>query len=84
MVMIDIPNSSLAMIMTTKFPGYDIRISAATVRPNVRKPKMPENRERDMADSLSCLTAPTIAPTTAGHQVLFEYFLVSLNPSLFP
>lgn len=26
--MIDIPNSSLAMIMTTSFPGYDIRISA--------------------------------------------------------
>lgn len=60
MVMIDIPNSSLAMIMTTSFPGYDIRISAATVRPNVRKPKIPKNRERDMTDSL---TAPTIAPT---------------------
>lgn len=41
MVMIDIPKSSLEMIMTTSFPGYDIKISEATSRPNVRKPYTP-------------------------------------------
>ena len=40
--MIEIPNRSLAMIMTTSFPGYDIRMSDATTRPNVRKPNTPE------------------------------------------
>lgn len=43
--MIDIPKSSLEMIMTTSFPGYDIKISEATTRPNVMKPYTPGGGE---------------------------------------
>lgn len=45
MVIIDIPKSNLEMIMTTSFPGYDIKISEATARPNVMKPNTPGDGE---------------------------------------
>lgn len=45
MVIIDIPKSSLETIMTTSFPGYDIKISEATSSPNVKKPYTPGEEE---------------------------------------
>lgn len=45
MVIIDIPKSSLETIMTTSFPGYDIKISEATSCPNVKKPYTPGEEE---------------------------------------
>lgn len=33
------------MIMTTSFPGYDIKMSEATSRPNVMKPYTPGDGE---------------------------------------
>lgn len=49
-MIIDIPKSSLAMIMTTSSPGYDIKISEATSRPNVMKPNTPGDRDQDVSD----------------------------------
>lgn len=46
MVTIDIPKRSLAMIITTSFPGYDIKISEATACPNVKKPYTPGTRNK--------------------------------------
>lgn len=53
MVIIDIPKSSLEMIMTTSFPEYDIKMSEATARPNVRKPYTPGNGESGSDEQLS-------------------------------
>lgn len=53
MVIIDIRKSSLEMIMTTSFPGYDIKISEATARPNVRNPYTPGDGESGCDQQLS-------------------------------
>lgn len=45
-MIIEMPKSSLEMIMATSFPGYDIKISEATTRPKVKKPYTPRGGER--------------------------------------
>ena len=47
------------MIMTTSFPGYDIKISEATARPKVRKPYTPGGRE-SACDERAFTEAPEV------------------------
>lgn len=74
MVMIEIPNSSLAIIITTSFPGYDIRISEATSRPNVRKPNTPAILQPSVSLSVSDKNSPeNIYNNNIGNNELYKY-----------